>query len=297
MEGEVKKLVLPDWYYVTPEARAALKVINGLRSCGFMPVVLIKGAPGTGKTMFGEGLANANNADYIYYLAHAWTTDEDIFQTVDPAKVAGAVAGKNEPDEAYAPGALLKAALSAQKKLTVLVIDEIDKATSKVDTLLYDMFQNYRAWTSDGFIVFPPQNLVVILTSNEMRKLSEPLERRCYRVEFKTLPAKVEVSVLKERTGASKALCAKIVRAMNAIRKSGETTPTLYEGMQLINVLVEMFASGEKVAVEDVENVIKGWLVKTDRDLEVIDTKALAKDIVGTITSTMPHLAQKGQKG
>jgi len=60
-----------------------------------MRAVVITGAPGVGKTSFARALAEGMGGRLIEYYAHHWTSDEDMFLAVDPARVA-AIAGGHE---------------------------------------------------------------------------------------------------------------------------------------------------------------------------------------------------------
>jgi MoxR-like ATPase len=76
-------------------------------------------------------------------------------------------------------GVLYKAALSSHTQPTLLVLDELDKATEEIDVLLLDFLQNGRLTDPlFGEVVANMHNLLVIITSNEQRELNDALYRR-----------------------------------------------------------------------------------------------------------------------
>jgi len=260
-----KEMNLPSWYKPRREDLLMLRALmfqsNGMRA------LILFGPPGVGKTVFAHAVASALGAEEIYFLAHHWVSEEDLFVKLDPARVAGLAGGVySEIEESYRPGVLLRASLSSREKPTVLVLDEWDKAPERCDALLLEFLQEGKVYGPFGECWEAlSENLFVFITSNEMRDLSEPLLRRCLRYRMGFLPSEVEADLIRKQSGAASTIARLIVTYMNIIRAKGMTAPSLQEGMRLAQTL--------KVAESalDVKLLIEGWLCKTSEDWEALE--------------------------
>lgn len=251
-----------------------------------MPAVRLVGAPGVGKTAFAEALAEANAGRLVILNGHRWVSVEETHGGVDPATVAGVVAGIATPEDARLDGALTRAARIAQTgKLVVLLLDEWDKTMPAADALLYDFLQSARVVLPTGEVMdFPAPSVIVVMTTNGFRPLAEPLLRRCFRIEFRPLPPRSEADLLRKMTGAPPGACRAVVRAMNAIRMHGETTPSVQEGANLLRTLLYLRAQGVRLTREALAEHVRGWLVKEPADEEALgDIGRVAATIWGEV--------------
>jgi MoxR-like ATPase len=265
MMYKYKEINLPAWYKPRREDLVVLKALMS-QDKGMRALILF-GPPGVGKTALAHAVASALSAEEIYFLAHHWVSEEDLFVKLDPARVAGLAGGVySEIEESYRSGVLLRAALSSQERMTVLVLDEWDKAPERCDALLLEFLQEGKVYGPFGecWEAFP-ENLLVFITSNEMRDLSEPLLRRSLRYRMGFLPPEVEADLIRKGSGVPVKVARLIVSYMNLIRKSGLTAPSLQEGMRLAQTL--------KIAesAQDVKLLIEGWLCKTPEDWEALE--------------------------
>ena len=228
---------------------------------------IISGAPGVGKTALAYALAESVGGAVVYSLAHHWTSDEDLFVRLDPARVAGVVAGKvDDLASSYQPGALMRAAVASQGGPTVLVLDEWDKAPERADALLLDFLQSGEVRDPFGAVTRANNaQLFVVITTNGMRELSEPLKRRAYRYEMGYLALDTERDIIRKRTGCQPGVARVIVAAMAAVRAGGDSSPSLQEGVRL----AESLPLARDAASVDL--LVAGFIVKTAADRAALD--------------------------
>ena len=88
--------------------------------------------------------------------------------------------------------------------------------------------------------------------------------RRVFRYHMPYLPPNVEADIIRKQAGASVGVCRLIVQMMTAIRQNGQSSPSLQEGVRLAESLPLAHSS------EEVELLLRGWLVKTDADWDAL---------------------------
>ena len=152
--------------------------------------VLFRGPAGSGKTSLAEHIAELWGAKCLYFLCHPWVTEEHLFKSVDLGKVA-----LKDPAP-YKNGVLSEAAEISHSGKVVVVIDELDKTKEFVDNLLLDFIQNGRVEGKDGVVRANPDNIILFITSNDHRELSDPLLRRVAKFYVDFLPNEVEIDIL-----------------------------------------------------------------------------------------------------
>lgn len=187
-------LQFPKEYYLRKEEALLLKCLENRTG---IKAFILEGPPGTGKTFFTECLASAWGARFLYYLCHNWSSDEELLMGVNVGRVS---AGVKNPEDAYTPGILTRAAQISVRQMAVICLDEVDKAPQKVEALLLDFLQHARVALPNGQIIRGvPDNLIIGLTTNGVRPLMEATLRRCFRITMQFLPPHVEAEIIKKK--------------------------------------------------------------------------------------------------
>jgi len=232
--------------------------------------VLITGKPGVGKTAFSQALAEGIGAEYLYSLLHAWTTPDELIQSVN---VPGVVDKRIRKEQGSMQDGILLQAIkkSQQGKKVVLCLDEIDKANESVENLLLDFLQNYRVPENGILQTAKDGSLIVIITSNGIRELGEPFLRRCRRLHMKTLPDPI---IVKMSCGLG--LSHKIVKTFWGIvsriqRSDRDSYITVQEFKNFLDEVSE--CRNQKM----IYRAFYAWIVKSKKHYEAFHTNAEVK--------------------
>jgi MoxR-like ATPase len=151
--------------------------------------LLIKGEPGTGKTMLAESIANALGKDLVIWNIKSTTKAQDglyVYDTVQRLYDSQFGEGNVSDIKKYIKLGKLGEAFSSTDQV-VLLIDEIDKADLE--------FPNDLLWELDKMEFYIPetketikakQRPIVIITSNAEKELPDAFLRRCifHYIEF-----------------------------------------------------------------------------------------------------------------
>jgi MoxR-like ATPase len=150
---------------------------------------ILAGPIGTGKSYLPEILARVLDTGYFFYQCFPGTREEDLLVKMLPSEAT--LSGIALHD-----GVILQAVRAscseAGPQRSILMLDEWDKTRPSADSFLLDFLQSGRVNFADRSFTADLSRLIVFLTVNVERELSEPLMRRLPRIEFNPLsPSKV----------------------------------------------------------------------------------------------------------
>ena len=173
-------------YVVTPELMDAVNVSIALKK-----PLLIKGEPGTGKTVLAQAIAESLDMPLIVWSIKSTTKAQDglyMYDTVQRLYDSQFGEGNVSDIAQYIRLGKLGEAFTSDKQ-AVLLIDEIDKADLEFpNDLLWelDRMEFYISETKET--VCTKHRPIVIITSNAEKELPDAFLRRCifHYIEFPT---------------------------------------------------------------------------------------------------------------
>ncbi len=254
-------------YVASPELLASVNIAMALQK-----PLLVKGEPGTGKTMLAEAVAQALGMELIIWSIKSTTKAQDglyVYDTVQ--RLYDSQFGADVSDIGkYIKLGKLGEAFKKEKKC-VLLIDEIDKADIE--------FPNDLLWELDKMEFYIPETKetvkamerpLVIITSNAEKELPDAFLRRCifHYIDFPEAEMMekillvhfpdLEQKLLKQALESFYAL-----RALRGLQKKPSTS-------ELIDWVQALQIGGIPVDKIEKEMPFAGVLLKKNEDLDTL---------------------------
>jgi MoxR-like ATPase len=232
--------------------------------------LLVKGEPGTGKTLLAESIASALDAPLLTWHVKSTTRAQDglyVYDTVARLYDSRFGDGDVRDIRRYIRfGPLGEAFRSSQR--VVLLIDEVDKADLEFpNDLLHELDRMRFRVSETGDEVAAQQRPVVIITSNNEKELPDAFLRRCvfHFIDFPDLNLMRRI-VDVHHPGLPRALadqCLEVffeLRNMTRLRKRPSTS-------ELVDWIAVLQRAGITSVKLDRELPFVGALLKKEQDL------------------------------
>jgi MoxR-like ATPase len=203
--------------------------------------------------------------------------------------------------EFFQQGPLPRALL--YEKPCVLLIDEIDKVSEAFEAELLEILSDWQISIPKLGTLHARSKPFVVLTSNEVRRIGDPLRRRSLYLRFEHPTIDREVRILEQRTGGSHAeLHGQIAGFAHALRGyTLEKPPSIAEMLDLAEALKIL---GAAEITPDLKEVLLPMIAKTENDRKrlllrdgfeslVYDTKRYAGELAGKEVEAGPICAER----
>jgi MoxR-like ATPase len=239
--------------------------------------ILAEGPPGSGKTELAKVVAIAANRRIERLQCYEGINEEKAIGRFDESlqrlylNTQGSAAPSNWTSlrhdlhtlDFFQEGPLLRALL--YETPCVLLIDEIDKVSEQFEAELLEILSEWQISIPKIGTVQAKSKPFVVLTSNEVRRIGDPLRRRSLYLRFDHPTVERETAILESRTaGTDSELHRHLAGFAHALRGyTLEKPPSIAEMLDLADAL--RILSVREISA-DLRDVLLPLIAKTEND-------------------------------
>lgn len=262
-------------YHCHPFYAAQVSLLLSTKSTS-VRTLLLEGPPGCGKSYLAKSLAKVTNAEFMCLSCYKGMNLQNLIEAPSSLALANAMTGRGErnPETLMSLGIISRAFLASQDHPVILLIDELDKVETAIDTFFLGPIQDAKVWLeSRPAIEANVDNLLLVFTKNFERPLNDALLRRVQPLRMGYLDTRLERQILEPHCDPQ--LISNLVGIADTMRKSDGSypfeRPPAPEELLKIGAYLTQLLEWQKTDFTFVGRNVWFMIAKSDHDRSVLD--------------------------